>query len=395
MKRALVIALAMALVLPVRGQNASRAERRRDALQKEIEIINRQLKENARSSSKALSDLTLVQKKIEARKALLSESDMEIKQLGDSLRIREDEIRRLSAREDTLQMYYARLIKGAYRSRDSRTWYMYILASENLGQAFRRTAYLRGLSAEMNRQAALVRDSREELRRQKDTLLMMRRSAELLRSERARDVSLLQGEEQQAKTLIGQLQSDRNRYQNDLAKKSREVEALNREIAEIIRKATEKQGKASPSGKSTKGMTEADTRLSGKFATNKGRLPWPVEGTVIDTYGQHYHPVYKNVKLPFNNGVTLAVNRGAPVKAVFDGVVAQVIVMPGYNQCVLVRHGEYFTFYCKLGEVAVRSGDKVKTGQVLGSVATIGGEDQLHFQLWKGRTPQNPENWLK
>ena len=69
------------------------------------------------------------------------------------------------------------------------------------------------------------------------------------------------------------------------------------------------------------------------------------------------------------------------MKAVFNGVVKQIVVVPGYNQCVLVQHGEYFTFYCKLGSVAVKAGDKVKTGQVLGHVA-IGLDDiQVHFQL--------------
>jgi murein DD-endopeptidase MepM/ murein hydrolase activator NlpD len=120
-----------------------------------------------------------------------------------------------------------------------------------------------------------------------------------------------------------------------------------------------------------------------------------VEGSVIESYGQHYHPVYKNVKLPFNNGVTLAVSRGAQAKAVFDGTVSQVVVIPGYNQCVLVQHGSYFTFYCKLKSVSVKAGQQVKTGQVLGTVDTISGEDQFHFQLWKERTPQNPENWLR
>ncbi|MBR0290949.1 MAG: M23 family metallopeptidase, partial [Bacteroidales bacterium] len=56
---------------------------------------------------------------------------------------------------------------------------------------------------------------------------------------------------------------------------------------------------------------------------------------------------------------------------------------------------EYFTFYCKMGSVAVKAGYKVKTGQVLGHVATIADETQLHFQLWKGREPQNPEKWLR
>ena len=99
--------------------------------------------------------------------------------------------------------------------------------------------------------------------------------------------------------------------------------------------------------------------------------------------------------MPFNYGWTIALDPGTSVKAVFDGVVSQVIVQPGFSQCVLVQHGNYFTFYCKLTGVSVRAGDKVKTGQVLGKVDTIAGETQLHFQLWQGRTPQNPQSWLR
>ena len=68
--------------------------------------------------------------------------------------------------------------------------------------------------------------------------------------------------------------------------------------------------------------------------------------------------------------------------------------MPGYNQCVLVQHGEYYTFYCKLKQVKVKAGDKVSCGDVLGIVDSIGGETGLHFQLWKGTASQDPEPWL-
>ena len=221
-------------------------------------------------------------------------------------------------------------------------------------------------------------------------------SSSIVGSAKAFRVDALRGEEGESARLVAQLEKDRTKYQNELKKKNREVEALNREIAEIIRKATQKSkssGNAKKGGKTT--STAVDEKLSNSFAANKGRLPWPVEGTVIESYGQHYHPVYKNVKLPFNNGVTLAVARGAQAHAVFDGTVAQVVVIPGYNQCVLVQHGSYFTFYCKLKSVSVKAGEKVKTGQVLGTVDTLGGEDQFHFQLWQERTPQNPENWLR
>ena len=164
------------------------------------------------------------------------------------------------------------------------------------------------------------------------------------------------------------------------------MEALDREIARIVKEAM----KTSPSGK-----TEVDQALAAEFSKNRGLLPWPADGPVVEPFGERFHPVYKNVKLPKNNGIGIALKSGTPVRCVFDGVVKQVLVIPGYNQCVLVQHGNYFKLYCKLRNVSVKSGQKVKTGQQLGVVDTINKETQLHFQVWKDTTPQNPESWLK
>ena len=60
-----------------------------------------------------------------------------------------------------------------------------------------------------------------------------------------------------------------------------------------------------------------------------------------------------------------------------------------------LQHGEFFTFYCKLGSVSVKAGQKISTGQTIGKVETINGETVLHFQLWEDRTPQDPELWLR
>ena len=398
MRRILPIVLGLLLVgAAASAQDTRRQESRKAQLEKEIAAINRQLKDNARSSSRALTDLSLVRRKIAARQELIAESDREIRALDDSMKVRQQEIDRLQARHDTLSLYYNRLVRGAYKNRDSRLWYMYILSSDNIGQAVRRFGYLRGLSRNMSEQAKRIQETAAALELEKERLAGLKEEAQVLRGQRQADVDALRGEEGESAGLVARLEKDRRKYQNDLKKKNREVEALNREIAEIIRKATAKPksgGKSTAKGGKTT-STAVDETLSKNFAANKGRLPWPVEGTVIESYGQHYHPVYKNVKLPFNNGVTLAVARGAQAHAVFDGTVAQVVVIPGYNQCVLVQHGSYFTFYCKLKAVSVKAGEKVKTGQVLGTVDTLSGEDQFHFQLWQERTPQNPENWLR
>ena len=73
MKRFILIVLTAAMVLPVHGQNTSRAERRRNELQKEIEIINRQLKENAKSSTSAfISPLVVISTAESPRIALMA-----------------------------------------------------------------------------------------------------------------------------------------------------------------------------------------------------------------------------------------------------------------------------------------------------------------------------------
>ena len=398
MRRFLPVVLGLLLMgAAVSAQDTRRQETRKAQLEKEIAAINRQLKDNARSSSRALTDLSLVRRKIAARQELIAESDREIQALNDSMQVRQREIDRLQARHDTLSLYYNRLVRSAYKNRDSRIWYMYILSSDNIGQAVRRFGYLKGLSRNMSEQAKHIQETAAALELEKERLASLKADAQALRNQRQSDVEALRGEEGENASLVARLEKDRRKYQQDLQKKNREVEALNREIAEIIRKATAKpksSGNAKKSGGKTT-STAVDEKLSNSFAANKGRLPWPVEGSVIESYGQHYHPVYKNVKMPFNNGVTLAVARGAQVHAVFDGTVTQVVMIPGYNQCVLVQHGSYFTFYCKLKSVSVKAGDQVKTGQVLGTVDTISGEDQFHFQLWKERNPQNPENWLR
>ncbi len=400
MKRVIILVMWALLVWApsAAGQNTRAQESRKAQLMREMEILNKQIKENSAAGSKALSNLQLVRRQIDIRRQLIASADREISALDDSIKAVSSEIALLQARSDTLNTYYSRLVRSAYKNRDTRLWYMYILSSSSFGQAFRRVAYLRGLSRDMSEQAVKIRETEAKLTVQKDRLAGLRAESEALRQERIADLAAVKKEEASASAIVSQLQQQKKKYQAELSKKAKEVEALNREIQKIIADATKPAASSTKKGgkSGTKTVSsEIDTKLAGQFQSNKGKLPWPSDGTVVERFGQHPHPVFKNVQMPFNNGVTIAVKKDAPVKAVFNGKVARIVVMPGYNQCVLVQHGSYFTFYCKLKEVKVKAGDKVTTGQVLGTVDTIAGENQLHFQLWSGKDPQNPENWLK
>lgn len=392
----MTLVAALAWQLPAYSQDTRSQEARKARLQKEIAILDGQLRSNAAQSASALSRLNMISGKVESRKKLIAESDREIAEYSGSISAKEREIALMQARLDTLSDHYARLVRSAYVNRSAKIWYMYILASDNIGQAFRRYGYLRDLSKQMNSQASKIIDVQTELKKESEALAAMKREAESIKALRVTEMNKLKAEENDSRNLVSQLKKYKRKYQQDLSRKQREVDALNREIERIIRDATDEKGSGKAGkGKSTAKRKPIDYTLAKKFEANKGKLPWPADGPVVDHFGQRFHPVYTNLKLPFNNGVTIALAAGTEIKAVFDGEVKQIVVMPGYNKCVLVQHGNYFSFYCKLGTVSVKAGDKVKTGQVVGTVDTIGGETQLHFQIWSGRTPQNPETWLR
>ena len=381
------------LLMPLTGlraQDTSAQEAKRARLEREIAIIDKQLAENSSKSSAMLSNLTLIRKKISNRKALVEESDAQIRKYSDKMYLKQRQINRLQARVDTLTAHYSRLILSAYKNRDARLWYMYMLASENIGQAFRRYSYFKNLSTQMNQEARQIKSMQDELVREKEQLALMRKEAQVIKSERVKELEKLRKEETQADKVVATLKKNRKTYQNQLAAKKKEVVALNKEIERIVASEMKK-----PSGTNAKKQETIDYKLADEFSKNKGKLPWPVSGPVVGRFGKQFHPVFKNLELPPNNGIDIAVSNGAEAKAVFKGVVKQVFVMPGYNQCVLIQHGNYFTFYCKFKSVNVKAGQKVSTGDVIGKIDTINGDTQLHFEVWKGTKPQNPESWLR
>lgn len=402
---ALVVLVLLAGISPVSAQkkeSRKSLETQISKIEKDIELLNNKLKDNSRSSQQALSSLTLVQGKVASREKLIAECDRTIRVLDDSIGVCQKELDRLQARYDTLSLYYNRLVRNAYKNRDSRMWYMYVLSSESMGQALRRFGYLRRFASQMSDQAQRIQETEAELEVERERLTGLKEEAADLRSKTVQERAKLQDEEAEAARMVSQLKKDRNKYQQQLQEKNRQKQALNRKIAEIIRAEQEaarkaasgKKGSGSSSSKSKTTSTEIDTKLSNEFASNKGKLPWPVEGVIVDRFGKHRHPVYENVEMQ-NDGVTLTVKRGAQAKVVFNGTVTRIFVMPGYNQCVLVSHGNYYTMYTMLKTVSVKLNQKVSTGDVIGTVDTIGGEDQFHFELWKDVEPQNPESWLR
>ncbi|MDL2215275.1 peptidoglycan DD-metalloendopeptidase family protein, partial [Dysgonomonas sp. OttesenSCG-928-M03] len=179
--------------------------------------------------------------------------------------------------------------------------------------------------------------------------------------------------------------------------KDRERKPSNEKVKPETKPAKSQSGKEDKYIAEAPVMTKENFNLSSNFASNKGKLPIPVTGRyrIIGRFGTHRHGQW-NVTTN-SSGIDIQAQSGAQARAVFNGEVSRVVAFPGYNNCVIIRHGGYYTFYGNIQQVNVRQGQKVSAGQPLGVIYTDAdtGSSQLHFQLWKGTNKLNPEPWLQ
>jgi septal ring factor EnvC (AmiA/AmiB activator) len=128
------------------------------------------------------------------------------------------------------------------------------------------------------------------------------------------------------------------------------------------------------------------------FSDYKGRLTWPVAGTLLHDYGQPR--VGGNIKW---NGVVLAAPRGREVRAVYHGRVAFADWLAGMGMLVIVDHGEgYMTLYGYNETILKNTGDWVAPGDVIATVGDSGGQARasLYFELRRGTKTENPRHWV-
>ena len=393
-KAAFCIFLMLEMLLLCNVANAQSVDTHKEkinAIEKEIAYLNTQITNTQKKHKNTLEELVFIQRKVANRKKILTEIDNRLKEQNRLIGEKNHELQKLENRLDTLEHYYKHLIVNTYKHRDSRLWFMYILSSNNIEQGYRRWKYLKNYSNSINRQGEKIKQTRVEVTAHKEELLQLRSETLKTQQERESEYKSLLKEETRSKSYAKTLSNNQSKYRKQLEQKRKEAQRLNKEIERMLAEAVKNKGGKQES----KEVAETRIKLSSDFQGNKGKLPWPVKGVVIEKFGQHNHPLFKGVKMPFNNGINISTSLKSKVHVVFNGTVKQIIAIPGYNQCILVQHGSYFTFYCKLSDVFVKVGDNVKTGDELGALSATQNTSTLHFELWHNTTKQNPELWLR
>ena len=392
----------------VSAQNSARVQalekQRKEALA-EVERINGLIAQTQATTKDYLRRLNLLSEQILSRKKVISLLGQEVEAINAQMNEMSQQIRRLEGELKEKQQNYGKSVRSMYRRQASQDKLLFILSAENFAQSLRRLRYLREYAVWQKRQASEIVEKQTEITQKRNALTQTRQEKQQLLAQQEKERKQLQTEENNQQKEVKALNKKKSQLQAQLREKRKQAQQLDRliqeqiarEIAEANRKkAADKQRKADVKGGYA--MTKAEKALSDNFASNRGRLPYPVAGsyTIVSRFGEQQHEQLKYVRTN-NNGIDIQTTPGTDARAVFKGVVTRIFTVPGFNHSIIVRHGKYLTVYSNLSQVYVKTGDRVDTRQALGRIFSDPEEHNatiLHFQLWKEKTKLNPAPWL-
>jgi septal ring factor EnvC (AmiA/AmiB activator) len=373
----------------------STLNKRKEQNAKDIAYTNTLLSKTLKNKSVSIGQLNLLNQKIKVRQALLESIESEIVFFGSQIKVIGEDVKALEDEMVVLKKQYARVIQYAYKQRNSHEKLMFLLSSKDFNQAYKRYKYLQQFSEYSRKQSKLIAANKNALDLKLSDLQKAKSDKLLLLSEKTKESNSLAKEKSQQATLIVNLQKREKQLREDLRKQERYAKKLEKEIQKIIENQAKLATKTSK-GTGKYGLTPEEKILSDSFDQNKGKLPWPTKtGFISEKFGEHRHAVLKHVNVR-NDGINITTDRDAECRSIFNGEVTHILSMPGLNNVIIIRHGEFFSVYSNLASVSVKKGDTVTSKEKIGVVYTDQTQNQtvLKFQLWKGSTKLDPSLWL-
>jgi septal ring factor EnvC (AmiA/AmiB activator) len=379
-------------------KNQAQLEERRQALQKEIDQINNLVVKGRTEQKSILAQIEELDLKLKVRQDLIEVTNDQINWLTRQIANNQAEITRLRKELLKRKEDYAEMIVRSFKARNEKSKLMFVLSAENFQQAYLRLRYIKQYAEYQKEQADLIAKQTEDLQVKTRALLVQKADKDKLIKANREAKRIIELDRETTAVLMAEIKRSLTTYEQQISQKQQESNAIDREIANLIRLAREKSNTAA--GKSTTSKTFAltpeDKALAANFAANNGKLPWPVEkGVVVLRFGKQAHPVVKTAIID-SQGVRIATPENENVRAVFQGEVYAIMAPKYGNTTVMIQHGNYFTIYRNLTEISVKKGDKVSAKQIIGKVLKnkSNGESVLNFSVFKDTEPQNPANWI-
>lgn len=353
-----------------------------DSVKTELEKGRTILKELQKEEGNYLSRLERLERNISVSSVYIGIVQRQIDTTEQLLVILNDSLGKAEKELLTARELMKRRLRSAYMTGEESRLQM-ILTAKSPVEFLHRIRFFQDLNSYDKRLAESIRRSIISVSGQRAVQEKSKQELEKLFADRKKEQQTLLSEEASRRTVLEDIRTKKSSYAAMVA----ELEQAQRELDAIVNVLTDRRKKA---------KEDEERRALIAFEKRKGKLAWPVTGSIISKFGRVVHPVYQTVIM--NDGIDIAAKKGAPVKSVAPGSVAHVGSMRGLGRLVIVDHsGGFMTIYAHLDEISVIRDQEVALGAELGKVGETGtaGGAKLQFQIRKAAETLNPEEWLE
>jgi len=386
------------------------------------------VKNNANIS---LNELRIVDNQIKNREALVAVYDNQVQAAEIKMLEKSNEINTLKKKSIKLKSQYRAMLLYAYKHRNNSDKIMYILSASSYHEAFKRNKYIKKIASAQKRQVAIIKQHRQLISQEIKNVAIEKSQKLVSLEQKKQEKANIELDKNLLATNLNKLKNEEQKLNSQLLTEEQKKQDLKLKITNAIRveisiaenkrkkkaaqeakeKAAKKEKivvkekpnndikptkvktptnvivpeKVTPKPKVEKEVvfveSDENIALGTSFATNKGKLPWPVSsGSITEKYGRNAHPTLSGV-FTNNNGIDISCPLGQSVRAIFEGEVTSVFTITGAGKVVIVTHGNYKTVYSNLQSTDVKIGSKVQTKQKIGTLLSEGNISICHFEI--------------
>ncbi len=355
-------------------------------IRKEIRLSEERIGEISKNEKATLELLDAYDRKTTLVRRLVAGIRKEEERLQRQIDSMKSEMNTLEEHLQALKSHYAGYVASVYKAGSIHDLEL-LLTAKSVNQAFVRSEYLSRFIEQRKIDARNIKEKKTEIE-----ILQLSLSGSL--TEQRRLLAEKGAEENRLGTLIAdrqdvlkKIRKDKKTLQKEVDRKVRAAKDLEAAIVDLIeaeRLRKEKVGEVLP----------LPPPIEGGFKAKKGKLRWPIsQGSVVARFGNQTHPTLKTVTE--NPGIDIAVKPGTPVVAVANARVARIWWLVSYGNLVILDHGDgYRTIYAHLADITVTEGQTIDEGTTIATSGETLDGSRLHFEIWKDREKQNPEQWL-
>ncbi len=376
---AILLPLVFIFSLVVSGQqNVSEYKKRLADISRQIDQLKLRIQEEEKKESSLLSDLdrigfnkNLIRKEIILYTMQLGKTNREL----SSIQRRVPQLRaKLEREKDSIEKILVSMYKFGKLNQ-----LQFIIQAKNMNTLVSESKNLTLLAQYQNKVIANYIGTLQQLRKAEEELEEKKKESSNLIWKTKNKRQELEVQEKKHKALITEIKENKNTHLQALD----ELKERSQQLQSLIEKLLKDE--------------ISFPILIVPLYEQKGRLPWPIEGAVVSTFGRQVHPRFRTVTV--NDGIEITPRENqAVVKAIHPGKVVFSDYFKGRGNVIILDHGMNFhSIYAHCADFLVQIGELVKTGQPIAIVGDTGSLKgiTLYFEIRSKARPVDPLNWLK